>query len=119
MQVQILKDCHFRLSFFHLGADYLDNYKDPYICNFHFDASQFLYEGDRVYWRKDSFPRFRQRRSVLAEPFPWEVALSSGKQHIQYTTHPQRLRQGIQHEHKVTFRESFFKSKVIGMNLIR
>ncbi|EPB74498.1 hypothetical protein ANCCEY_06398 [Ancylostoma ceylanicum] len=62
-----------------LGADYLDNIKDPYICNFHFDASQFLYEGDRVYWKKDSFPRFRQRRSVLAEPFPWEMALSSDK----------------------------------------
>ncbi|KAL6726929.1 hypothetical protein Aduo_008857 [Ancylostoma duodenale] len=99
------------LSFFQLGADYLDNYKEPYICNFHFDATQFLYEGDRVYWRKDSFPRFRQRRSVLAEPFPWEVALGFEKRPIQYSTRPQRLRQGIQHEHKVTFRESFFKSK--------
>ncbi|EYC30481.1 hypothetical protein Y032_0005g2670 [Ancylostoma ceylanicum] len=105
------------LTFFQLGADYLDNIKDPYICNFHFDASQFLYEGDRVYWKKDSFPRFRQRRSVLAEPFPWEMALSSDKRQVTQSTLPQRLRHGIQHDHKVTFRESFFKSKVAAVLL--
>ncbi|ETN69755.1 THAP domain protein, partial [Necator americanus] len=67
------------LAFFHLGLDHLDGCKASYICNIHFDANQFLYEGDRVYWRRDSFPRFRQRRSILAEPFPWEVTFNADK----------------------------------------
>ncbi|VDN25346.1 unnamed protein product [Cylicostephanus goldi] len=94
-----------------MDPDYLDGCKDPYICNVHFDANQFLYEGDHVYWRKDPFPRFRQRRSILADPFPWEVTLNSSKKQTSQEAQPYRMRHGVQHEHKVTFRESFFKSK--------
>ncbi|KAK6743202.1 hypothetical protein RB195_010456 [Necator americanus] len=99
------------LAFFHLGLDHLDGCKASYICNIHFDANQFLYEGDRVYWRRDSFPRFRQRRSILAEPFPWEVTFNADKRQASHEAQPRRLRREVQHEYKVAFRESFFKSK--------
>uniref|UniRef100_A0A0K0DIT0 THAP-type domain-containing protein n=1 Tax=Angiostrongylus cantonensis TaxID=6313 RepID=A0A0K0DIT0_ANGCA len=61
------------LTFFHLSMDYLENCKDPYICSIHFDADQFLYEEDRIFWKQNPFPRFRRRRSMLAEPFPWDL----------------------------------------------
>ncbi|KAK6010283.1 hypothetical protein OSTOST_24701 [Ostertagia ostertagi] len=74
--------------------DFLDDCKVPYICNTHFDANQFLYEGNRIFWKRDPFPRYRQRRSQPSESIRCV-----------------RLKHGATHGHKVTFRESFFKSK--------
>ncbi|VDM60966.1 unnamed protein product [Angiostrongylus costaricensis] len=99
------------LTFFHLGMDYLENCKDPYICSIHFDADQFLYEGDRIFWKQNPFPRFRRRRSMLAEPFPWDLdEITTRKLPIQ-SSHPIRLNRGVAHGCKVTFREAYFKSK--------
>ncbi|WKY01029.1 hypothetical protein Q1695_015210 [Nippostrongylus brasiliensis] len=98
------------LAFFHMGMSVLENCKVPYICNIHFDANQFLYEGDHIYWNREPFPRYRQRRSVLAEPFPWELKQSFAKKHPQ-NLQSLRPRYAASHEHRVTFRESYFKSK--------
>ncbi|KAK6031104.1 THAP domain protein [Ostertagia ostertagi] len=99
------------LAFFHLDMDFLDDCKVPYICNTHFDANQFLYEGNRIFWKRDPFPRYRQRRSVLAEPFPWELEQNFEKKQPSESIRCVRLKHGATHGHKVTFRESFFKSK--------
>ncbi|KAK5967054.1 THAP domain protein, partial [Trichostrongylus colubriformis] len=99
------------LTFFHLSADYLDGCKGPYICNTHFDANQFLYEGNRIFWKRDPFPRYRQRRNVLAEPFPWELEQNFEKKQPSENAKFVRLKNGAIHGHKVTFRESFYKSK--------
>ncbi|VDL70018.1 unnamed protein product [Nippostrongylus brasiliensis] len=105
------------LAFFHMGMSVLENCKVPYICNIHFDANQFLYEGDHIYWNREPFPRYRQRRSVLAEPFPWELKQSFAKKHPQ-NLQSLRPRYAASHEHRVTFRESYFKSKLARMNLL-
>ncbi|KJH52552.1 hypothetical protein DICVIV_01262 [Dictyocaulus viviparus] len=67
------------LKFFRLSLDSFDNCQDPYICNIHFDADQFLCEGDRIFWKRNPFPSFQQRRSIMAEPFPWEIEQNISK----------------------------------------
>ncbi|VDP05965.1 unnamed protein product [Heligmosomoides polygyrus] len=102
------------LAFFHLELDALEHCKVPYICNIHFDANQFLYEGNRIFWKRDPYPRYRQRRSVLAEPFPWELEQNFEKKLFQQPSENfrcPRLKHGAIHDHLVTFRESYYKSK--------
>ncbi|KAJ1349438.1 hypothetical protein KIN20_005012 [Parelaphostrongylus tenuis] len=95
------------LEFFHLSMDYLDSCKDPYICDTHFDADQFIYERDRVFWKRNPFPRFRQPCSILAEPSPGEMEGITTRK----SNHPVQLNHRLANGQRVRFRESYFKSK--------